>query len=117
MATNILQYVTPDQVDEAYEVLIDITKKLQEKYTLERDLKAQIKEREAILSATEDFKWGRNDTEREAQSRDFSPDQWGAYDALKAEMSELQGQKRVAELEIERMNLIKSMFQTVEFDT
>lgn len=116
MEVNVFNYVSPEEVDLIFAELEDIQDELSSAYEDETIAKQNIEKANVGLARQEDFKWGRNETEREAQSREFVPKLWNELDRVQAVIKELQGQKRIQELKLDRIKLLRDLFQTKTFD-
>jgi hypothetical protein len=116
MNANIFNYVSPEEIDDIFDKLIEIQEELDDAYADESIAKQNIEKANVGMARQEGFKWGRNETEREAQSREFVPKLWNELDRVQAVINELQGAKRIQELMLDRIELLRDMFSTKEYD-
>ena len=116
MNANIFNYVSPAEIDDIFDKLIEIQEELDNAYIDETIALQNVEKANVGMARQEGFKWGSNDTVREAQSREFVPKLWNELDRVRAVIEELKGEKRIQELTLKRIEFLQGMFSTNEYD-
>lgn len=112
MQTNIFNYVSPQEVLDLFEKRKEVNKELRDLYKEKADTERKISRAEVGMTRQEDFKWGRNDKERETQSREFIPKLWNELDRIKLKIDETQAKKSDLDIDKEQIELLTNLFQT-----
>jgi hypothetical protein len=116
MTQNIFNYVSPDEVTTLYDHIRQCTQKLQALIVEKARAKQAIEVKNAELTEDIDFKWGRNDTERNAQSRENFPDGWKKLDTLEASVKEWEANLAIHKVGVEEIRLLRDLFMTNEYE-
>jgi hypothetical protein len=116
MQANVFNYVSPSEVDTIYKELESLHHELVQHLDAELEAKQAIARADAQMSSYIDFKWGRNDTEREAQSRENAGVFWDAFDKAVVGIKSVENRKKLQYIKLERIKLLRDLFTTNSFD-
>jgi len=113
MATlSITSFVLPQDIESVYARLKDWTQKQKD---LESERKLLLIEREtaeALMANAQDFKWGKNETEREAQFRSAEPTLAKRIDDNEKLLKDAANQVALINIDVKRIEALLSYFQT-----
>lgn len=110
---HITDYVTPIQVIELHDQLKSWKEKYDALLLRQKTVKEELQVAKAELPSKDpDFKWGKNETERDAQARALLPELHEKAALVEEEIVELKGYKDQIELEIRKIGMLIAMFST-----
>jgi hypothetical protein len=116
MNSNVFNYISPDKVRESFTVKAEAEGVLNDLLIDEMSAKQTIARAGALAAEDPNFKWGRNDTEREAQSRELAPEAWADLDAIQVNIRKVKGEQRINNIDIDYLRLMIDLFKTSEFE-
>jgi hypothetical protein len=113
---TITSFVMPDEINKVFEQLKFWTVKDQELLMEKKALSNERSEAEARISTDPEFKWGKNETEREAQFRVAFPDIAKRIDANVLAIQDASNQRAMFRLELERIQTLIDLFKTTSLE-
>ena len=117
MQVNVFNYVSPLEVDNVFKKLMGFEIELVGFMEAEDKAKLDISLADAKMVADDpDFKWGRNDTERTAQSRNNATAAYEALAQAQANVKLIESRRKQVRIDVERIKLLRDLFNTSDYD-
>ena len=111
MDTKITQWLSPEKINEVFSRMREIVEGVQKTQIIITNVKAEIEKGKAKMASAPDFKWGSNDTVRDAQIEQAMPDLTARLREAKMDEQKLLDQKEIQLLTIQQMNMLIDFFK------
>jgi hypothetical protein len=113
---TITSFVMPDEINKVFEGLKYWTLKLTELRSEKQAVQIQRTASEALMASNPEFKWGKNETEREAQVRNYAPDVCNKADEIERLLQDAINQVALLKVELERIQTLIDLFKTTSLE-
>lgn len=113
MDDKLIKWVTPELINETYSRMRACIENMQKEEVNKTKLKAELELAKAKLAATPDFKWGSNDTVRDAQIAGAFPELVKKQQDSVLAVQKLHDEKEIIQLTLDQMNMTIDFFRVL----
>jgi len=114
MNAKLTQWISPELINETFSRMRDCVERLQKLQLDTTKVKVELEQAKAKMGADPDFKWGSNDTVRDAQIAAKYPDIIAKLATVKLEEQKIQDEKELISLTIQQLNMTIDFFKVFE---
>ena len=113
MDDKLTKWITPELINSTFARMRANIEQLHDVQVRQTEVKIALEKAKAQMGANPDFKWGANDTVRDAQIANAYPDLVTKSNALKIEAQKLSDQRELIKLDVEEINVMIDFYKVL----